>query len=69
MSRLVPFPHLFMAISVALVTALVVVVLIVPWVADGVETTCTGVVTMEGRAVGRCGEGAVGSERELDGSR
>jgi hypothetical protein len=69
MSRLVPFPHLFMAISVALVTALAVFVLIVPWVAGGEESTCTGADTRAGRPVGRCGDGAAVGEQDLVGIR
>jgi len=65
MSRLVPFPHLFMAISVAVVAALVDFVLLVPWVVDGAESTGTGAVTMEERPVGWCGDGAVVSEQDL----
>jgi hypothetical protein len=65
MSRPLPFPHLFMAISAAVLSALAVFVLIVPSIADGVESACTGGVTTEGPPLVWCGDGTVVVEPDL----
>lgn len=60
-----PFPHLFMAISVALVAALIGFFLLAPGVSAREERHCTGAVTMAGQSVLRCGAGAMLDEQEF----
>jgi hypothetical protein len=63
-SRPVPVPHLFMAISVALVAVLAVFVLVAPSAAEMVDG-CTSTVSSEGRAKVGCGDGVGGGVRGL----
>jgi hypothetical protein len=50
-SHALPVVHLFMAISVALVSAVSIFVLVGPAAGEVVEGSCTGSVTMQGRPV------------------